>query len=69
MEEHFISKEMIFGFFEKYKWEVIEEYTDDNNDNTSSDKKMQLYQGDLSLRGNITAYGFSDISRRYNRFY
>lgn len=36
-------------------------YTDDNNDNTSSDKKMQLYQGDLSLRGNITAYGFSDI--------
>jgi hypothetical protein len=32
-----------------------------SNDNTSNDKKMQLYQGDLSLRGNITAYGFSDI--------
>ena len=35
MEEPFISKEIILGFFEKYKWEVIEEYTDDNNDFTN----------------------------------
>ena len=35
MEEPFISKEMILGFFEKYTWEVIEEYTDDNNDFTN----------------------------------